>query len=397
MTLEKIYRTMMREFRSVHTRIDGIQVDVAELKKDVAELKKDVAELKKDVAELKTDVAELKTDVATLQKDVSGLHDYNETESKIKEQLDAHFVMKLLDHQQNGFVTKMSVKEVYNLRGSPISELDGALFVHSLPPPYSFPLPPIHSVSYLFIESKHSVSKGKIDQKLLQMVYIHMYLQNAVRLAAEEKDAEDEKVVEEKDDDASLSRRLTKKEKRERNRLHKEHIKSSVHPNFQHMIDQWLIDTSLPIEHLVQPIHLIFASNRLTADLTEYIAAIYRGIDSEEEYDDITRKLFYSNVYIVPILKVISNDVRLPKPFKRSLYSLSMSEIRTHFSEGGMLASYTDETIREHLLHYHDLIDGFVMMKGRVGYVEYNNVYYPPLFPIRSLNQHAGAGATERT
>jgi hypothetical protein len=131
----------------------------------------------------------------------------------------------------------------------------------------------------------------------------------------------------------------------------------------------------------------LFESDDISDPLAEYIIHIHEGIDSEQAYDEIVKKLFFKNLGVRKILKSINNNMQIPLATKAKVAeeTATMSSIRDAFTNE--LQHLADLSINEHFIPYDSLADAFRMMKHHIGYIQFGIAYCPTLFPVQSLNR----------
>lgn len=291
----------------------------------------------------------LELTVTGIQKDIKRFDDYIKVDAKIQEKNDLYYITKLyLHNHQNKFVTPLDIDGLYDRSGNPLSNFDGIIMIHNLQLPFQFPLHDMDMIEYIAIESKHSVSKTKVDAKIRQMVQLATYLSEV---------------------------------------SHGNESKLLGHENFVDMIHQFVDETHLPLQLIDRPITLLFASDDISDPLAEYIIHIHEGIDSEQAYDEIVKKLFFKNLGVRKILKSINNNMQIPLATKAKVAeeTATMSSIRDAFTNE--LQHLADLSINEHLIPYDSLADAFRMMKHHIGYIQFGIAYCPTLFPVQSLNR----------
>ena len=307
--------------------------------------------LERTVTGLERTVTGLERTMTGMKKDIKRIDDYLKVDAKIQEKNDLYFITKLyLHNHQTKFVTPLRIDGLYYRSGDPLTNFDGIIMIHNLPLPFMFPLQNMDMIEYIAIESKHSVSKTKVDAKIRQMVQLATYLYEVSHC----------------DDDES---------------------KLIGHENFVDMIQQFVEETHLPLQLIDRPITLLFASDDISDPLTEYITNIHEGIDNEQIYDEISKKLFFTNSGTRKILDAIDKDRRIPLATKAKVVeeTATMASIRDAFTNE--LQHMADLSINEHLIPYESLADAFRMMKHHIGYVRSGMVYCPTLFPVQSLNR----------
>ena len=300
-----------------------------------------------------------------IENDIKGIHKYIKLESKFQELQNRNFIVKayLHNHNQHSVVILPTTK-FFHPSGREITDLDGFLLIRTYPndveqpsqelisrlpqpdfieslQPNSVELNPIHKQhEYIIIESKHSLSKGKVDKKIAQMLEIKdVFLQSMP--------------------------------------IKETPIYKTIISKLRSVIGQ---------TDLNYPINLIFSSDDISNELVQYIESINNGTISDN-YDDLTTELFYSDEYIQPIIDSITTDSEIPKQLKSILMKRSpIVDIRNLFSLRSM-KEYISPYLESYLTPYEELASSFEDMKGFVGISQFNTVNLPRLFTATSLNQ----------
>ena len=320
--------------------------------------------MKEGFSRIETDISILKKDVSILKDDMKGVHKYIKMESKFQELRNRNFIVKayLHNHNQHSVVILPTTK-FFHPSGREITDLDGFLLIRTYPndveqpsqelisrlpqpdfieslQPNSVELNPSHKHhEYIIIESKHSLSKGKVDKKIAQILEIKQVLQS---------------------------------------------VAENGNHRFEMMISK--LQTVVGQTNLNYPINLIFSSDDISNELVQYIESINNGTISDN-YDDLTTELFYSDEYIQPIIDSITTDSDIPKQLKSILMKRSpIVDIRNLFSLPSM-KEYISPYMESYLTPYEELASSFEDMKGFVGISQFNTVNLPRLFTATSLNQ----------
>ena len=320
--------------------------------------------MKEGFSRIETDISILKKDVSILKDDMKGVHKYIKMESKFQELRNRNFIVKayLHNHNQHSVVILPTTK-FFHPSGREITDLDGFLLIRTYPneikqpsqelisrlpqtdfieslQPNSVELNPSHKHhEYIIIESKHSLSKGKVDKKIAQILEIKQVLQS---------------------------------------------VAENGNHRFEMMISQ--LQSTLGQTNLNYPINLIFSSDDISNELVQYIESINDGTISDN-YDNLTTELFYSDEYIQPIIDSITTDSDIPKQLKSILTKRSsIVDIRNLFSLPSM-KEYISPYLESYLTPYEELASSFEDMKGFVGISQFNTVNLPRLFTATSLNQ----------
>ena len=307
----------------------------------------------------------MKEGFGRIENDIKGIHKYIKLESKFQELQNRNFIVKayLHNHNQHSVVILPTTK-FFHPTGREITDLDGFLLIRTYPneieqpsqelisrlpytdfmeslQPNSVELNPSHKHhEYIIIESKHSLSKEKVDKKIAQMLEIKdVFLQSTP-------------------------------------------IKET--PKYVMMVSQ--LRSSTGQTDLNYPINLIFSSDDISNELYQYIESINNGTISDK-YDILNTNLFYSDEYIQPIIDSIITDSSIPKQLKSILTKRSsIVDIRNLFSLPSM-KEYNSSYVESYMTPYEELGSRFEAMKGFVGISQFNMVYLPRLFTATSLNQ----------
>jgi hypothetical protein len=306
----------------------------------------------------------IEKDVSMLKDNMNGVIKYIKLESKFQELQNRNFISKIyLHNHDNHHITTLGTTNFFNSSGKLITDLDGFLFIYTYPrtnpqlssdmisrlPNQSFmntlgsnrvELNPAHKHhEYIIIESKHSLSKGKVDKKIAQMIEIHNVLRH--------------------------------------------HNVKGV-PLYESMIQQICRETNM--KELYYPINLIFSSDDISHELREYIIDINKGID-EATYDRHTTTLFYSDPFISSVMGAIDNNPTIPKMYKPMFERKQpISYIRHAFHDKSFMA-YRTEYVNGYLVPFSKLRTTLQSMVGFVGIAQFNTVELPRIFEKTSLNQ----------
>lgn len=313
---------------------------------------------------IETDIMALKKDVTMLKHNMGNMIKYVKLESKFQELQNRNFISKMyLHNHDNHHITILGTSEFFNSSGKLVTDLDGFLFIRTYLP--AIPQPSSDMISrlpnqtfmntlgsnrvelnpnhkhheYIIIESKHSLSKGKVDKKIAQMLEVRDTLR---------------------------------------------HHNAKGVPKYQAMIQQIKRDTNE--KELHYPINLIFSSDDISYELREYIIDINKGID-EAEYDHHTTALFYSDPFLSDMIKAIDNNPTIPKMYKQMFeMQQPISYIRHAFHDKSFMA-YRTEYVDTYLVPFSKLRTTLRSMIGFVGIAQFNTVELPQIFEKSSLNQ----------
>lgn len=306
----------------------------------------------------------IEKDVTMLKDNMGVVIKYIKLESKFQELRNRNFISKIyLHNHDNHHITPLGTSNFFNSSGKLITDLDGFLFIDTYPP--TIPQPSSDMISrlpnqsfmntlgsnrvelnpnhkhheYIIIESKHSLSKGKVDKKIAQMLEIRDVLR---------------------------------------------HPDVNGTPRYQSMIQQIHMETDEA--DLNYPINLIFSSDDISHELREYIIDINKGID-EVTYDRHTSILFYSDPFISDVIKAIDNNPTIPKMYKQMFIKKQpISYVRHAFHDKAFMTHRT-EYVDGYLVPFSKLRTTLQSMIGFVGIAQFNTVELPRIFEKSSLNR----------
>jgi hypothetical protein len=216
----------------------------------------------------------------------------------------------------------------------------------------------LHTLYYLLIESKHGLSKGKVDKKLKQIKSIHEILRGAPSV-------------------------------------------SSKVESYNNMIKQMRFDTHLSIDQLDHPIELIFSSDDISDSLVEYIVAIHNGM-TEEIYERLVHQLLFEDKYMMGVVEMITAELKKQNASHRSheasvsnktnanreAQPLSMREIREMLLSdvfANKRAKYV--YMMDYITPFSELEDTFRQMRHHVGALQMNHVLFSSVFRKATLNR----------
>lgn len=311
--------------------------------------------------------------LSDLTDDVKKIREYMKIESDIQEMSNREYIIKLYSYNApTSRAIPININNFYASNNQPITDVDGLIMLEhkiTYQPKCSQEIinriqldskergnfcPNIATcvntddIEYILIESKHSLSKQKIDKKLEQLSMIRDIFTDISKLPS-----------------------ITTNDK------------------YMNMIKQLQFETGLSLSNMSHQIYLIFASDAVTAALVQYIYAINQGIIDEKQYNQLTTSMFYSDNCVKDYIKRIINDKLTSQTLINRLSErASLSEIKAEI----MLRS--DYTPMEHCLTaffqpYSDIQPILSASKDIVGLLQFNRVFLPKLFHITSLNSNA--------
>lgn len=360
-TVKSMFDYMKNGFSLVTTRLDVVE-------KDISSLKTDISSLKTDNSSLKTDVSALIVNMNVVNDHMVKVNKYIKLESDFQENSDIAFISKMyLYNHPLRFATVLPIDNFYPPKGNDyITELDGfmlismtpnqillwndtrnnrninASFVQSLKNNQDKIVYDPTQTEYIIIESKHAMSKGKVDKKIRQLRKIYDVLSNANTVS-----------------------------------ISKEYI------TMIQRITQYL---HRPATELLYHLNLIFSSDDIPIELVNYIMAIYEGMD-EVTYDRLTYALYKSDIYATKDIDRIKEVKDLPKIYKAFFSSedMTMSTLRETLLQKPY-AIHVSPYLREYLVSFSELEPLFQFMKGSIGVSQFNKIQMPRLFPKATMN-----------
>lgn len=360
-TVKSMFDYMKNGFSSVTARLDVVE-------KDISSLKMDVSALKTDVSALKTDVSVLKVNMNVVNDHMVKVNKYIKLESDFQENSDIAFISKMyLYNHPLRFATVLPIDNFYPPKGNDyITELDGfmlismapnqillwndtrnnrninASFIQSLKNNQDKIIYDPAQTEYIIIESKHAMSKGKVDKKIRQLRKIYDVLSNANTV--------------------------------------------SISKEYNTMIQRITQYLHRPATELLYHLNLIFASDDIPIELVNYIMAIYEGMD-EVTYDRLTYALYKSDIYVTKDIDRIKEVKDLPKTYKAffSGEDMTMSKLRETLLQKPYV-NHVSPYLREYLVSFSELEPLFQFMKGSIGVSQFNKIHMPRLFPKASMN-----------
>ena len=313
--------------------------------------------------------------IAKIEDNISGILKYIKLEADFQEQRNKQFISKLyLYNIPSSIVTSIDSKKIYDHMGKELTDLDGFLLISNIPRilpqlstelvariPSSISLkgllkegtpvydPELIRNEYIIIESKHSLSKAKIDKKLRQIQEIRDMLQHVTDVEY-----------------------------------------TSAHELYRTCIEKMVRDTGLARTELNHIINVIFSSDDIPQELIAYITAIDSGI-TEEQYERITLSIFFGEHYLKKVINFVLKNNKIPK-HKRDKLDVEgkLDEIRKLFKDPE-ITSFRE--VKGQLTHIHAILVPFSTMesyfhdmKGKLGVLQFNTVTMPRLFQKSSLN-----------
>lgn len=329
-----------------------------------------------DIKTMKQQLSNIETRVAALEDNMEGVKKYIKRESDFQEIRNRTFISKLyLYNKPTSIVTPIHIKKFYDHTGHEITEFDGFLLIstnpHIIPKPANELLaripphisttsllrnniesynPQLMEREYILIESKHALSKGKVDKKLRQIEDIKRVFR-------------------------TIHERTTTK----------------THDQYETWMKIIVNDTGLPVDKLDANFNLIFSSDDISEQLVNYIIAINNGI-TEEEYESHTLELFFSDMYIKDIITTITKNNKIHKTKRDTLTEkpYKLHSIRDLFKDTDIknidVVKRQLPYINTFFIPFSRMNTYFQHMKGKVGVSQFNTVILPRLFAKSTLN-----------
>jgi hypothetical protein len=326
----------------------------------------EIVGIKGEIAVIKKDIVNIKTDLADFRQE---FNKYKKQDSDFQEARINNFIISLLSRNKNTYnINLIPIENIYMpYSNSPLSEFDGLILYtpnQSKMPHVSQELiervdsdfhtklkDNISQINTVFtlpqlivVESKRSVSKQKIDTKIMQMYeFIHML-----------------KTI--KTIDMSATKEV-----------------------FRDFLGDLIEYSRLTLNELQNiDIKVIFGSDDITLNMHEYICAIHDGI-TEDKYNELCSRMFYDDKYATKFIRELSLLDTVSKPVKSLLkhyrtFDELKNIIETHFKEHNMghVASY--------FTSYNDMKQYFELMVKSIGIVQFNKATFPELFQFSSMN-----------
>lgn len=320
---------------------------VRELKTDVTVLKSEVSTIKSDVAVLKTDVAVLKIDVAKLKDDVSNLQKYNRHQITISENAHLESVyMKLNDILPTTPCRKIYMKEFFPPTGNTITEFDGCIILDSMNTSKmlinightnSLYLNPMVAIrEFIIIESKTSVNKLRVDNKIKQILQIQDILRQLPNIDLKTTSA-----------------------------------------NFRDMVQDYKL-RSLPTS-----VNLIFASDDITSEVRQYIMDINNGI-TKSKYESQMSALLLSDQTMEYILK----DKSIKQGMRNRITNIKTIQNIVDLINEPQLQRYKN-IFEQYTVPFEELEPLFLEVRGKLGILQFNRFWFPK-FTYTPVNNMVG-------
>jgi hypothetical protein len=321
-----------------------------------------------------TEIQALRKDTDRISRDLEIMsrkwYDYTHLEAVFQEQRAVQQLIRLygLNHMPN-HVKQLHITDVYLPNSKqPLTDLDGLLLLTNFPIAEmpAFPLEPTDTreVNYLFVETKHSLDKFKIDKKMVQFDMICRMLDQIPRSNTNQ-------------------------------------FRSTTAP-YKAMVQQWSEEANLPIEMLglaqqdalrVTPrphYFLLFATDDMPPHLAEYLTMINQGM-TEEEYDRMM--LERVGVELKKTLEQLSHTLPFKSataPLARTLLfgpNRTIATIRAGFHQlkDDIMLNATERSL---LTPFSELEPRFERLRGAIGFLQFGRVFLPALFQKPSMNSN---------
>lgn len=328
--------------KQILQELSALRSDVTELKVEVKEIRKDVNQLQTDVKELQTDVKELRLGLHGLRTEFYEFRDnmkyYMKEQSLIQERSDTYYITEYLnDNIPTLDVTSYDFGKFYNPNGQLVTDIDGCIIMNSSPKqPFRISIeypnnskyanPEFMRTDILFLESKNSLDKVKVDMKLTHFVKILSILKNRYRYTSQNT-----------------------------SRLFKEMLENPV------------------LESHPKGIYFMICGNDLPYEIKEYIQHINNGSITEELYNTLSLTNFRSHSSYKKILDIVK---KYPTVLKQIKKANTVDELLIQLRKRNDLEE-EKLFIEKHFVSYSSMKPIFDSMKGNIGYKFFLNIQLP--------------------
>ena len=293
------------------------------------------------------DVVKLQQRVERLEAELAGfrtsIHSYIRAESLAQESADVEKVLEKIHTFMPALLTKRGdIREFYMPSGRLLTDIDGCILLRMKPSPpkpragyrnnsLGFN-PAVDFERTIFIESKHSLTKTKIDDKLRQMVVIKQILQELPSI--------------------DISTAATP-------------FRSMV---TEHKVDKYPND-----------ICIVFSANDLDASIRNFLVQLNEDL-TKEYYDRFTIHLMKTN----PVYGRLRKDSHVPRKAKIALHAAkTVEEALIQLESIGAPYSFAFSSF---LVPYDTILPIYAQLKHRIGFLQWNKLYLPEMFPLSFTN-----------
>lgn len=347
-------------------KLNIIIAEIGGMKSEIGGIKGEIAGIKGEIAGIKKEIKNIKTDLTDFRQE---FNKYKKQDSDFQESRVNNLVISLLRRNKNTYnINLLPIENVYMpYSRTALSEFDGLILY--TPNQAKMPhvsdeliervdktfrdtlkdnITQINTVftnpQLIVVESKRSISKLKIDTKIMQ-IYEFIHILKQIN---------------------NIDMETTTEE-------------------FRIFLDD-LMDYSELTRNELQDIDvkLIFGSDDITIYMNDYISTIHNGM-TEDKYNELCSKMFYNDNYALKTIKDLLLDESILKTVKSLLkHYRTFDELKnivsTHLPEYnlGHAASYF--TPFSYLKQY------FTIMKAAIGIIQFNKATFPELFQFSSMN-----------
>lgn len=283
-----------------------------------------------------TDISGLLPRIESIER---ALSNYIKTESAIQE---SKTIQRVLDKIHTYYPTLLAkqtdLKYVYTPTGGLLTDLDGCIVVSAKPPK---PVrrngfrnnslgfnPATDFARTIILEAKHSLTKAKVDTKILQMCKLKELLHS----------------------------------------LHSFDFDHTV-PAFQAMIEDH------GFHNYPRDFYVLFAADDMDYNVRRFLLAISRGI-TKEAYNDFAMSFLKND----PFYKTIKQNSTIPKKMKATLHATKTIEEATAVLENPAFRDYAP-TLQRILVPYEAIVPYYNQFVNRIGFLQFDTLFLPELFP----------------
>jgi hypothetical protein len=267
------------------------------------------------------------------------LSNYIKTESAIQE---SKTIQRVLDKIHTYYPTLLAkqtdLKYVYTPTGGLLTDLDGCIVVSAKPPK---PVqrngfrnnslgfnPATDFARTIILEAKHSLTKAKVDTKILQMYKLKELFHSLPSF----------------DFDHAV-------------------------PAFQAMIEDH------GFHNYPGDFYLLFAADDMDYDVRRFLLAVSGGI-TKEAYNDFAMSFLKKD----PFYKTIKRNSTIPKKLKATLHATKTIEEALSVLENPVFRDYALTFLRI-LVPYEAIVHYYNQFVNRIGFLQFDTLFLPELFP----------------
>jgi hypothetical protein len=337
------------EKANISAKLDMIITEIKDIKKDIVDIKADIVVMKADIVVMKADIVKIKGDLTDLQNNFTK---YKKQDANFQEARTNNFIISLLRLNKNTYTTKLlPIKNVYTpYSKKALTEFDGLI----LYTPNATSMPSISSelasrvnkdfqrslknnlqqINTLFtnpqlivVESKRSISKEKIDKKIMQFYELIDMMEQINTINME-----------------------------------------TVTDQFRTFYNELLEHSELSSGDIGQlDLKMIFGSDDITDAMKDYIIAINNGI-TKSQYNYLCDSMFNEDSYAHEHIKKL-RKLSLSKIVKEELKDYSFESLKEVLHEH--FPNYMEGYIGPYFVPFDERRHAFERMKGRIGIVQF--------------------------